>query len=278
MTESQTSSLQLPIAAAGGRDEAEVPPRRSALLEADDVAVHYGGVVAVGGVSVKAFPGEVLGLIGPNGAGKSSLLGALGGQLKASSGRICFDGHDVTRLPPYRRARLGITRTFQTTSEFEAMTVFENLVTSARGARGASLVQTAWHRRTSKKEEGAAREHAWEVLDRFDMADTANAYGRELSGGQRRLVEIMRCLMRRPSLLLLDEPMVGVAPHLVARLVSDLRAIADEGISLILVEHALEVVQELCDRVVVMAEGKVIAVGSYDEVVSNQGVRDAYIG
>lgn len=248
------------------------------VLTSDQVVVRFGGVVAVGGVSIEAYPGEVLGLIGPNGAGKSSLLGALGGQLKTASGHIRFRNRDVTRLPPYRRARLGITRTFQSTSEFEGMTVFENLVTSARGSGGASFLQTTWGWRQSKKEEARAREHAWQVLDRFEMADTADAYGRELSGGQRRLVEIMRCLMRRPALLLLDEPMVGVAPHLVERLVSDLRSIAGDGIALILVEHALEVVRDTCDRVVVMAQGQVIAEGSYNSVVDNEAVRDAYIG
>ena len=110
------------------------------------------------------------------------------------------------------------------------------------------------------------------------MTETANAYGAELSGGQRRLVEIMRCLMRDPALLLLDEPMVGVAPHLVKKISSDLRAVANEGIGMVLVEHALEVVRTLCDRVVVMALGRVIAEGSYDEVVTDQGVRDAYLG
>ncbi len=248
------------------------------ILSCEEVVVRYGGVVAVGGVSLAAYPGEVLGLIGPNGAGKSSLLGACGGQLKTAAGHIRFEGRDVTKLPPYRRARLGITRTFQSTSEFEAMTVFENLVTSARGNRGASLLQTTWGWRQSRKEETEACGHAWQILDRFEMADTADAYGRELSGGQRRLVEIMRCLMRRPSLLLLDEPMVGVAPHLVARLVSDLRSIAADGIALILVEHALEVVGDLCDRVVVMSQGTVIAEGSYAAVVEDEAVRNAYIG
>ncbi len=248
------------------------------VLEAEDVSVRYGGVMAVTHVSLQAYRAETLGLIGPNGAGKSSLLGALGGQLKVSGGSIRLHGRDVTRSPSYARARGGITRTFQTTSEFEAMTVFENLMVSARGAKGASLGHTVLAWRSNKAEEAAARAHAWEILDRFEMADTASAYGRELSGGQRRLVEIMRCLMRRPDVLLLDEPMVGVAPHLVARLVADLRRIADDGIALVIVEHALEVVRELCDRVVVMAQGRVIAGGTYDEIVRDEEVRRAYIG
>lgn len=232
------------------------------VLSCEDVVVRYGGVLAVAGMSLEVHRGEVLGLVGPNGAGKSSLLAAFGGQEKTASGHIWFEGRDVTTLPPYRRARLGITRTFQTTSEFEGMTVFENLMASARGSEGASFGQSTWRWRQSKKQEAEARARAWEILDRFEMVHTANLYGRELSGGQRRLVEIMRCLMRRPALLLLDEPMVGVAPHLVRRLVSDLRSIADDGIALVLVEHALEVVRELCYRVVVMAQGRAIAEGS----------------
>jgi branched-chain amino acid transport system ATP-binding protein len=267
-------TLQAPAAA--GVDVARTD--REAVLEAEDVSVRYGGVLAVSHVSLKIYGGEALGLIGPNGAGKSSLLGALGGQLKAASGTIRLHGRDVTKAPPYVRARGGITRTFQTTSEFEEMTVFENLMASARGNRGASLTHTVLGWRANRTEEQAARAHAWEILDRFEMADIANAYGRELSGGQRRLVEIMRCLMRKPDVLLLDEPMVGVAPHLVARLVADLRNIADSGLALVIVEHALEVVRELCDRVVVMAQGQTIAEGTYEEVVKDEGVRRAYIG
>ncbi|MGH9298513.1 MAG: ABC transporter ATP-binding protein [Acidimicrobiales bacterium] len=249
-----------------------------AVLSARDVTVRYGGVVAVRNVSLEANSKEALGLIGPNGAGKSSLLGAFGGQLKTRGGSIKLGERDITGTSVHTRARLGITRTFQTTSEFEGMTVFENLLTSARGVKGASLVHTTFGWRTNRVEERDARAHAWEVLDRFEMAEIANLYGRELSGGQRRLVEIMRCLMRRPSVLLLDEPMVGVAPHLVDKLVNDLRQIAADGIALVIVEHALEVVRDLCDRVVVMAQGAVIAEGSYSAVISDEAVKHAYLG
>ena len=253
-------------------------PVREPVMVAQELVVRYGGVAAVQGVSLEVFPGEIVGLIGPNGAGKSSVLAALAGQLRPRGGVIRLCGRDVTRSSPYGRARLGLARTFQTTSEFPAMTVFENLLVSSRGATGASLWHVAGRWRTNRAEDQAAEARAWEVLDRFEMTETANAYGAELSGGQRRLVEIMRCLMRDPALLLLDEPMVGVAPHLVKKISSDLRAVANEGIGMVLVEHALEVVRTLCDRVVVMALGRVIAEGSYDEVVTDQGVRDAYLG
>jgi ABC-type branched-subunit amino acid transport system ATPase component len=248
------------------------------LLSARDVVVAYGGVRAVNGVSLDLAPGESLGLIGPNGAGKSSFLAALGGQVRLAHGSIALDGEEIGGLPAYRRARRGITRTFQMTSEFAKMTVFENLVTAGHGAEGAALRNVVVRRRATRAAERAVGARAWSVLERFEMAHVADLYGAELSGGQRRLVEIMRCLMREPKVLLLDEPMVGVAPHLVDKLLADLRSIRDEGIALVIVEHALEVVQELCERVVVMALGRPIASGTFDEVVADPDVQAAYVG
>ncbi len=251
---------------------------RRPVMVARKLAVRYGGVAAVQDVSLEVYPGEIVGLIGPNGAGKSSVLATLAGQLRAKSGTIEINGRDVTRRSAYARARLGVARTFQTTSEFPGMTVFENLLVSSRGSAGASLWHATARYRTNRAEDRAAEVRAWAVLERFEMTETADAYGAELSGGQRRLVEIMRCLMRDPTVLLLDEPMVGVAPHLVRKITTDLRSVADEGIAMVLVEHALEVVGTLCDRVVVMALGRVIAEGTYAEVVTDRGVRDAYLG
>lgn len=248
------------------------------LLTASDVVVTYGGVRAVNGVSFEVEAGESIGLIGPNGAGKSSFLAALAGQVRLAHGSIALDGEQIGRLPAYRRARRGITRTFQMTSEFAKMTVFENLVTAGHGAEGAALRNVVLRRRATRDAERAVAVRAWSVLDRFEMSHVADLYGAELSGGQRRLVEIMRCLMREPKVLLLDEPMVGVAPHLVDKLIADLASIRDEGIALVIVEHALEVVQELCERVIVMALGRPIASGTYDEVVLAPEVQAAYVG
>ena len=248
------------------------------MLSARDVVVSYGGVAAVDGVSFDVKAGEALGLIGPNGAGKSSMLAALGGQAKAGSGSIVLDGHEIARMPAYRRARLGLVRTFQATSEFADMTTFENLVTAGNGYEGARLTSVVFRHRLSVKSDNEIAVKAWAMLERFDMADKANAYGRELSGGQRRLVEIMRCLMSSPKVLLLDEPMVGVAPHLVEKLLGDLKSIRDEGIAIVIVEHALEVVRALSNRVVVMSFGKKIADAPYDEIVHNREVQDAYLG
>jgi branched-chain amino acid transport system permease protein len=242
------------------------------VLDVRGVSVRFGGVEAVRNVSLHVAAGEVIGLIGPNGAGKSSLLGALGGQLTVAAGRVFLDGHDVTALPPYRRARIGLVRTFQHTSTFDGLTVFENLLAAATSARGARLRQSL----SDVRRQAAAAETVWERLREFDMVAAADSYGSELSGGQRRLVEIMRCLMESPRVLLLDEPMVGVAPHLVRRISDDCARIAASGVAIVIVEHALEVVEAVCDRVVVMASGQVVKEASYAEAMSSGAVREAY--
>jgi branched-chain amino acid transport system ATP-binding protein/branched-chain amino acid transport system permease protein len=246
--------------------------RADSVLDVRGVSVRFGGVQAVRDVSLRVGAGEVVGLIGPNGAGKSSLLGALGGQFAITAGRVFLDGHDVTALPPYRRARLGMVRTFQQTSTFEGLTVFENLLAAAMSARGARLRDSL----DDSRRQAQASEAVWERLREFDMVAVADSYGSELSGGQRRLVEIMRCLMESPRVLLLDEPMVGVAPHLVRRISEDCARIAASGVAIVIVEHALEVVEAVCDRVVVMASGQVVTEATYAEAMSSGAVREAY--
>jgi ABC-type branched-subunit amino acid transport system ATPase component/ABC-type branched-subunit amino acid transport system permease subunit len=250
-----------------------LPPRGTTVLEVRDISVRFGGVEAVRDVTLQVSAGEVVGLIGPNGAGKSSLLGALGGQFAVASGRVLLSGHDVTSLPPYRRARLGLVRTFQHTSTFDGLTVFENLLVSAMSARGSRLRDSLAGQRARQAE---AAESVWERLREFELTAMADKYGSELSGGQRRLVEIMRCLMQSPQVLLLDEPMVGVAPHLVERISDDCARISESGVAVVIVEHALEVIQAVCGRVVVMASGQVVTQASYAEAMSSGAVREAY--
>jgi len=243
------------------------------VLDVRGVSVRFGGVQAVRDVSLRVSPGEVVGLVGPNGAGKSSLLAALGGQVRVSSGRVWLDGHDVTALPPHRRARLGLVRTFQHTSTFDGLTVFQNLMVAAAGPQDARLQESLVG---DARRQSEAAERVWARIREFDMSAAADSYGAELSGGQRRLVEIMRCLMQSPKVLLLDEPMVGVAPHLVQRISEDCARIAASGVAIVIVEHALEVVEAVCDRVVVMAAGQVVTEASYAEAMSSGAVREAY--
>ncbi len=248
------------------------------LVEVCDLVVSYGAVRAVDGVTISVAPGEVLGIVGPNGAGKSSLLAAVGGQLRPTSGQIRLDGVDVTKLSPHRRARRGVVRTFQDTSEFGRLTVFENLLVAGLGMHGASLYAATVGARAQARRTATAAERAAELLARFELEPMRDTYAMELSGGQRRLVEVMRGLMREPKLMLLDEPTVGVAPHLSEQLRREYRRIAASGVAVLMIEHVLEVVEEVSDRVVVMDNGSVIAEGTYDQVMQSQAVREAYLG
>jgi branched-chain amino acid transport system permease protein len=264
--------------APGSHTAARNAERSGPVLSVRDLTVRYGGITAVDSVSFDVQPAEIVGLIGPNGAGKSTLLAALGGQLTPAAGSVRLNGREVRRVPAYRRARSGLARTFQMTSEFQGLTVFENLLVSGRGQNGASLARLLGRRSSNRADERAAASRAWSLLDQLDLSYAANSYGRELSGGERRLVEIMRCLMRQPAILLLDEPTVGVAPHLMPRIVADLKEISRSGVALLLAEHSLDVIAELSDRVLVMADGQVIAEGGYDDVVAQPDVREAYVG
>jgi branched-chain amino acid transport system ATP-binding protein len=255
----------------------QAAPERGAILDVADVHVRYGGVEAVRGVSLRIDVPQIVGLIGPNGAGKSSLLAAIGGQAGVSAGTVGVAGEDVTRLATHRRARHGIVRTFQTASVFERLTVFENLMVAGVGYRGAALSHALVRGAKLNEVHAQATVRALRVLDELDIAPMRDTYCSDLSGGQRRLVEIARCLMCAPRLLLLDEPMVGVAPHLVTRIGDTCRSIRDSGVAIVIVEHALEVIEEFCDRVVVMAAGEILDDGSYQQVMNNGSVQDAYL-
>ena len=245
-------------------------------LDARGVEVNYDGVLAVQDVDLSLAPGEIVGLIGPNGAGKSSLMNALAGDIRVKSGVIRIGERDVTRMAAYKRARLGMSRTSQTARVFGAMTVFEGLVTSIRGSSGASLATTL-RVGSARAAEAVAAQKAWDLLDHLGLQHIANNFGNELSGGQRRSIDLAMAVIREPSILLLDEPMVGVAPALVPALLKEVRAMADRGTGVLIVEHALDVIASLCHRVIVMATGSIIAEGTYQEITENEEVRHAYL-
>jgi branched-chain amino acid transport system permease protein len=217
------------------------------------------------------------GLIGPNGAGKSTLLAMLAGTLPVSSGRIIYQGQDVTRLPAYRRARLGLVRTFQLASEFKRLTVMENLLSAVPGNRGDSFRGALAGPRYWRGDEAAAIARAQALLTRFGLDGHANSYAGDLSGGQRRLVEIMRALMAEPRVLLLDEPMAGVHPNLARRIGNELVALCADGLTVLMVEHELAIMDEFCDPVIAMAEGAVLAEGTMAELRSRTEVVEAYL-
>lgn len=247
------------------------------LLTVRDLHRHFGGVQAVSGASFAVPPGRITGVIGPNGAGKSTVLNVIAGAIKPSSGEISYQGQDVTGLPSYKLARRGIIRTFQVSSEFAALTVLENLLVAVPDQRGETLWQAALGKRYWRPQERAMVERARELLARFDMSAKEEEYAGNLSGGQKRLLELMRALMASPALLLLDEPMAGVNQSLARRIEQHLLDLSGEGLTMLMVEHELGVVERLCDPVIVMAQGRVISQGTMADVRANQEVLDAYL-
>jgi len=250
---------------------------KTPVLEVRDLAREFGGVHAVDGATFEVPPGRITGLIGPNGAGKSTVVGLISGMVKPSSGQIMFAGRDIAGLAPYRVARLGITRTFQLSSEFGKLTVLENLLVAAPGQRGESFVGALLGPRGWREQEQALVGEARALLRRFEMSDKEEEYAGNLSGGQKRLVEIMRGLIAKPKLLLLDEPLAGVNPRLGERILGYLEELRDEGLTMLMVEHDLVAVGRVCDPVAVMAQGKVLAQGPLEELRANAEVRNAYL-
>jgi branched-chain amino acid transport system permease protein len=252
-------------------------PRGGVVLEVVGVSREFGGVRAVDDVSFSVRAGTLTGLIGPNGAGKSTLLAMVAGTLPVSSGSVIYRGQDVTGLAAFRRARLGLVRTFQLASEFKRLTVMENLLSAVPGNRGDSFRGAVLGKRYWRADETAAIARAEAMLERFGLEGFANDYAGDLSGGQRRLVEIMRALMAAPGMLLLDEPMAGVHPNLARRIGDQLVALCAEGMTILMVEHELAIMDEFCDPVVVMAEGSVLAEGTMAQLRARREVVEAYL-
>ncbi len=247
------------------------------VLQATDIERDFGGVKAVSGVSISVRRGTLTGLIGPNGAGKSTLLALLAGTDRPSAGHIIYQQQDITALPAFRRARLGLVRTFQLASEFKQLTVMENLLSAAPGNRGDSFLGAVAGRRYWHGDEEQAIAKAAGILGRFGLESLADEYAGNLSGGQRRLVEIMRALMTDPQMLLLDEPMAGVHPELARKIGDLLVELCHEGMTILMVEHELAIMDEFCDPVIVMAEGAVLAEGTMAQLRDRTEVVEAYL-
>ena len=251
--------------------------RGEVILECRDLVRVFDGVHAVDGASLAFERSRLTGIIGPNGAGKSTVLAMLAGTLRPTSGQILFMGQDITSLPAYRRARLGLVRTFQLASEFKRLTVLENLVTATPDQRGESFVGAIRGRRYWGAQERESIERAQTMLERFGLLGLADRYAGDLSGGQRRLVEIMRALMAEPDVLLLDEPMAGVHPRLAHHIGGRLVQLCEEGTTVVMVEHELSIMDEFCDPVYVLADGKVLAAGTMAALRAKEEVVEAYL-
>jgi len=243
-----------------------------ALLEIERLSKHFGGIVASDAISLVLMPGELHAIIGPNGAGKSTLIGQLTGEIAPDGGRIRFGSRDITALPVYRRSRIGLARSFQISSLFPEFTALDNVALAVQAHSGHSF--RFWR---DARCDQTLREPARGALDRVALAGRADTRVADLSHGERRQLEIAMALATRPRMLLLDEPMAGMGPDESARLVGTLRALKG-GITILLIEHDMEAVFALADRISVLVYGRIIASGAPEAIRADAAVRQAYLG
>ena len=248
------------------------------ILDARDITRRFGGFTAVDKVSVSLGKQEILGIAGTNGAGKSTLFAAIAGQQSSDGGSITFDGHDITKLPPYKRAHLGLVRTFQIPREFKSLTVHENLLAAAPNLRGERLLSSFFRTPSLSKNERELGEKADKILEFLNLKRVRDVQAGGLSGGQKKLVELGRVLMLDPKCILLDEPFACVNPVLIDELCARVRELHSQGISFIVIEHHLQALQALAGRMIVMDRGVILAEGDPREVMNDPRVQEAYMG
>jgi branched-chain amino acid transport system ATP-binding protein len=249
----------------------------SGVLDVSDVTVRFGGLIALDGASMTVAPGQVAGVIGPNGAGKTTLLNVLCGFVRPQAGSLSFDGRSLTRLRPHQLAGLGIARTLQGVGLFQGMTVAENVMLGATCRARAGLVSALLGLRRSDRDEAALREHALDALGEVGAADLAERMPGQLSYGMRKRVALARALVAEPRLLLLDEPASGLSETELAELGELIRRLANRA-SVVVVEHHMDLMMSVCDTIVVLDFGKVIATGTPDQVRADEAVTAAYLG
>ena len=249
------------------------------ILKVEGAVCAFGGLRAVDNCSFEVEAGTITGLIGPNGAGKSTMFNLITDMVPLQSGRIFFDGRRLDGIPPHSVARRGVARTFQIPGELGRMTVLENLAVVPEGQIGEAMFTSVFAPSLVRRQEERIREQAREVLELLQLTHLEDELAANLSTGQKKLLEIGRALMAAPKLVLLDEPAAGVNPTLMRTIAHTIRDLCDErGITWVIVEHDVPLIMEMCDEVIVMSEGKVIAHGTPAEVRSDQRVMDAYLG
>jgi ABC-type branched-subunit amino acid transport system ATPase component len=252
-------------------------PKPDPILVADGVRRTFGGLVAVDVEHLEVQRGVITALIGPNGAGKTTFFNLLTGFDRPDHGSWSFNGTDITGRPAYRVARSGMVRTFQLTKALARLTVLENMRLGAKDQRGehlwGAMLRFLW-----RGQEDAITKQAGALLERFRLHDMQTDFAGSLSGGQRKLLEMARALMAEPELVMLDEPMAGVNPALKQSLLGHVKSLRDDGMTVLFVEHDMDMVRDISDWVIVMAQGRIIAEGQPESVMGDQRVIDAYIG
>ena len=252
-------------------------PKPDPILLADKIQKKFGGVVAVDVEHIEVQRGSITALIGPNGAGKTTLFNLLTGFDTPDTGEWRFDGRSMEKIVAHKTASMGMIRTFQLTKSLTKMSVIENMKLGATHQVGEKwwngLLPFRW-----RKQEQIIEQRADELLKRFKLDHMRGEYAGTLSGGQRKLLEMARALMTNPRLVMLDEPMAGVNPALKQSLLEHIRGLRDDGMTVLFVEHDMDMVNDVSDWVIVMAEGRVIAEGSPEQISSNPSVIEAYLG
>ncbi len=251
--------------------------KQDPILVADDVRRRFGGLLAVEVAHLEVQRGAITALIGPNGAGKTTFFNLMTGFDEPDEGRWSFDGRSLSRVAAHKVARRGMVRTFQLTKALARLTVMENMMLGATGQSGerffAALLPPVW-----RSQERTIRERAEHLLERFTLIEKRDDLAGEMSGGQRKLLEMARALMSDPQMVMLDEPMAGVNPALKQSLLGHIRDVRDDGTTVLFVEHDMDMVRDISDWVVVMAEGRIIAESPAHEIANSQAVVDAYLG
>jgi len=242
------------------------------ILEVQGLTKSFGGLTATDNIDLQVYENEVNAIIGPNGAGKTTLVSQLTGEVAPDAGRVIFAGQDITTLPPHKRSHLGIARSFQITSVFLEMSILENAALAVQAHTGHSF---QFLKRAS--DDRSLTEPAMEILERVGLADRAHLPARTVSHGEHRQLEIAMALASNPKVMLLDEPMAGMGPDESARMTEFLQSIKN-SVTILLIEHDMDAVFALADRIAVLVYGKVIAVGNPEEIRSNPVVREAYLG
>ena len=249
------------------------------ILEAKNISVVFGGLVAVNDVSFNIPEGSIVSLIGPNGAGKTTFFNVLTGLYDPTSGTVEFEGKDITVVTPHKIAAGGMARTFQNIRLFGMMTARENVMVAMHSHMKSGVWATIFKTKKQRKEEQDAKDFAQELLDFVGIGDTAEEYARNLSYGDQRRLEVARALALRPRVVLLDEPTAGMNPQESAAFVEFVNRLRDErGVSVLLIEHDMSVVMRLSERITVLDQGEKIAEGSPSEIKNNPRVIEAYLG
>jgi len=248
------------------------------LLAASGLCKSFGGIKAVNDAEIQVGQGSITGLIGPNGAGKTTLFNLLSNFIRPDKGRVVFDGEQIQQLQPHQIAQQGLVRTFQVARALSRLSVLENMLLAAQKQTGENFWQVQFQQHLINKEQKELRERAMFLLESVGLAKKAQDYAGGLSGGQRKLLEMGRALMTNPKLILLDEPAAGVNPRLIDDICDRISGWNKSGMTFLIIEHNMDVIMSLCDRVWVLAEGKNLADGTPSEIQNNSHVLQAYLG